>query len=230
MRAIYIESQTFNDSELVLQDDSFHHLVHVCRAKVGEKVLLLDGVGGLFFTRVDQINKKEIKLILEEEKRQNRSQNVIKVLIGIPKKDALDLMLKMSVEMGVQEIILFRSEYSSEKLPSMDRIQKILIQALEQSNNPWLPQVSYLEDLSDMSKADLDIIVMHPSDAVDKSKPSSPAGFILAVGPEGGWSPHELAFFETKKVEWLSLNTPILRAPTALAFGLGLTVGLRELE
>src|SRR5690606_39103516 len=69
--------------------------------------------------------------------------------LGMPKRDALELCLKEATELGFRKIFLIRSDYSQMKAPEMERMEKLLVSALEQSNAPFLPLIeeSRWEDL-----------------------------------------------------------------------------------
>src|SRR5690606_2455199 len=117
-----------------------HHLVKVVRLEAGEELLLLDGHGLKVKTKVSAVTKREMRLeqleILQEARRYE-----FDLALGIPKREALELSLKEATELGFRRIYLIRAEYSQMKLPELERLQRLLISALEQSNSAFLPEL-----------------------------------------------------------------------------------------
>jgi 16S rRNA (uracil1498-N3)-methyltransferase len=175
--------------------------------------------------RVLEITKKEIQFTLTEIAQISREESY-DILILVPKREALESMLKAAVEMGVSRIYLVKGQRSPEKLPEERRIQALTQSALEQSNNPWMPEVIECVKLSDVCPENFGEILM-----LDVAQDSSKAAqkvrnpgqrTLLIVGPEGGYAPEERAMiFAWPQTRVVSLPTPILRAPTALIAGLG---------
>jgi 16S rRNA (uracil1498-N3)-methyltransferase len=210
---------------LSVTGETHHHLANVTRLEKSEEVLLLNGAGSKALARVLEITKKEIQFALTEIIQLPKSEHY-DVLILIPKREALESMLKAAVEMGVGRIYLVKGQRSPEKLPEERRVQALMQSALEQSNNPWAPEVLECGKLSDVPSGSFGEILMMDV-ALDSSEAAQKVRIpgqktLLIVGPEGGYAPEEramiLAWPQTRVV---SFPTPILRAPTALIAGLG---------
>jgi 16S rRNA (uracil1498-N3)-methyltransferase len=226
MRAALLHGQSFTLGETFrVTGETHHHLANVIRLEKSEQVLLLNGSGNKALARVLEITKKEIQFALTEII-QIPKVGLYDVLILIPKREALESMLKAAAEMGVGCIYLAKGQRSPEKLPDGRRVQALLQSALEQSNNPWMPEVIECVKLSDVSPENFGEIIMmdvalDSSSAVQKVRiPGQKT--LLIVGPEGGYSSEERAMLLAwPQTRILTLPTPILRAPTALIAGLG---------
>jgi 16S rRNA (uracil1498-N3)-methyltransferase len=147
--------------------------------------------------------------------------------LGIPKKEALELSLKQAVELGFTKIFLIRAQYSQTKLPEDERLESLLISALEQSNAAFLPLVEAM-NWEDLPLSNYNEIMMLDSQYSEKlAKREKVLGpKLLIVGPEGGFSPEEcLRLHQFPKLSILNLPTPILRTPTAVATGAGILLG-----
>lgn len=221
MRAVWIPE--IKDSlEYVITGEAHHHLVNVVRIQVNEELLLLDGQGLRVRTRVKALSKKEI--ILEGLNRELAERGIqIDLALGIPKREALELSLKQATELGFRRIYLVRSAFSQLKFPEVERLQKILISALEQSNASFIPEVIE-KSWNELPWGDYGLKLMMDSQTRDSVKVvvdmERPA--LLIVGPEGGFDSAELGYLhERPGLEILNLPTPILRTPTAVAAGAG---------
>lgn len=219
MRAIYLDNLTIEES-FTLRDDAFHHLVHVSRIEKGERLLLLNGAGLEIECEVVSFNKREI--IVEKKRHENKKLSFhIDIALGMPKKDALDLCFKQMVELGISNCYLVKSQYSQLRMPEMERIQKQLISALEQSNSPHLTKVLG-SSFAEIDYGQYDHVVVLDSQHTVHSKEKGVGRYLLIVGPEGGFSPEEFEFFHTlPNISFLNLLTPIMRTPTALSCGVG---------
>lgn len=222
MRAHYYPDLLKQDS-YILEGDALHHLVHVVRLEEKEVVLLLDGKGNGARTSVETLTKKQLRLKFLEWKSEKRAID-LDLLLVIPKKEALELSLKEATELGFRRIYLVRGEYSQTRVPDEDRMKSVLVSALEQANAFYLPEVQEASWENIPWNDYHSILLMDSQTKTNKSSENkiSTAARLLIVGPEGGFSPKELAMLHGKpQVESLFLPTPILRTPTAVAAGAG---------
>lgn len=219
MRALY--NPNLNDfkvgDDMNITGDSFHHLKNVIRIKEGDELLLLNGKGSKAESVVLEISKKEIKVSIkafnmEEDKRR------ISLVLGVPKKEALESILRMSVELNLKNIYLYYSKYAQHKVEYTPRYEKILISALEQSNGTYLPTVKAYQDekLKDLPK----VLMSNRLPASSDMKFGMDSEILYFVGPEAGFTEDEEQFL-AKNAFIVSLPTNILRAPTAVAAGAG---------
>lgn len=219
VRAFYHHDLPDNATELTIDGEAFNHL-KVVRLKVGEKLLLLDGVGGSCMSELVALEKKHAVVKTGPKSQQEASQS-LDLAIGLVKKDALDLCLKMAVELDAGHIYLLESQFAQRYDINLERVQRLLIQALEQSNARWLPKVSILNvtDLVDNAKNYQHMLVMGMSTGKAPNELSELHGHCLGViGPEGGFSAEEeLLLSKQENALATHLPTPILRTPTALA-------------
>lgn len=225
MRAHWIKDLERQET-YVLKDQSLHHLVNVVRVEPGEELLLLNGAGLQVLTLIESISKKELRLKFKEELERTRSYT-FDLALGMPKREALELCLKEATELGFRNIYLIRSDYSQIRTPEADRMEKLLVSALEQSNASFLPAIQESDWHSLPWNHYGEAILMDSQTKINTSQevsnPLIPR--LLIVGPEGGFSPDELQFLHAQeKVRVMNLPTPILRTPTALAVGAGVMI------
>ena len=221
MRAIFLEDLNFQ-GEIQVTGDACHHLSQVVRLTQGEEVLVLDGRGKKIKCLAELISKKLIVLKVIKEELIERSFQ-LDLVLGIPKREALELSLKQATELGFRKIFLIRSDYSQTKIPEIDRLKSLLINAMEQSNNPFLPEIIETQ-WQRVPWDQYQYVTMLDSQSNEHKKAiqSLSGENLLIVGPEGGFSPGELEFLRNRpNVTSLHLPTFILRTPTAVAAGAG---------
>ena len=225
MRAVY-QPGLIQGSQYSLKGDALHHLLHVVRIEVGEDVLLLAGDGTGAVARVESATKKEIQLKHLKEVKAERMYEY-DLILGIPKKEALESSLKAATELGVRRIILVRSEYSQEKLPDSERVTKLLVSAVEQANAFYFPELRMMtwEEVPWHEYGEILLMNSQSDEAKAATLTQGPAT-ALVVGPEGGFSPRELAYFQTLgNLRSIQLPTPILRTLTAVPTVVGFLLG-----
>jgi 16S rRNA (uracil1498-N3)-methyltransferase len=222
MRASFYPNLSIKD-QYVLVGDTIHHLTHVVRLEIGEELLLSSGMGLLVKTQVESISKKQIVLKFLSSDQHLRSFD-LDLALGMPKREALELSLKQAVELGIRKVYLVRSAYSQQKFLDGERVQSLLVSALEQSNSPFLPEIVEAKWEEINWKEYSFSVLMNSQNPTQKSSrfEKFTAPRLLIVGPEGGFSPEELEYFyDVPHIYSLVLPTPILRTPTAIAAGAG---------
>lgn len=224
MRASFQADLPIQDS-YQLRGEAAHHLVNVVRTEMGEEILLLNGKGLKVKTKVTSVSKRELTLTkLDHSVEENPFQ--MDLALGIPKKEALELSLKQAVELGFKKIYLVRSQYSQTKLPETERIQSLLVSALEQSNSAFLPEILPVSWNEIPAQDYNEILMLDSQNETPKTQGQKLKTALLVVGPEGGFSPEESAFLhQLPSIRVVNLPTPILRTPTAVATGAGILLG-----
>ena len=221
MRAAFLP-ELVSHHEYLLTGEILHHLVNVIRIENDEELLLLNGRGLSVRTKVTEVSKKLLKLTTISEF-QSAREFVLDLVLGVPKKDALELCLKQAVELGFRKIYLVRSEYSQTKVPETERLMSLLVSALEQSNSSFLTEVVEA-DWKSVPWNDYGTVLLLDSQAGKSGKSNKISKEnCLVIGPEGGFSPAELNNLHSfAQLESILLPTPILRTPTAVATGAGI--------
>ena len=147
------------------------------------------------------------------------------LIAALIKKDNFEWIIEKATELGVTGIIPVISERSEKKSLNMERGNKILVEASEQSGRVTLPQLknpqSLAEVIQSVTQADEEKMNLISIDPEGKPWPKSgfgqfdskPAGIF--VGPEGGWSDRELEMFKEAGIAIYSIGSQVLRAETA---------------
>jgi 16S rRNA (uracil1498-N3)-methyltransferase len=228
MRAIYLDSFTSN-SEIIIDNEKHHHLVNVVRAKEGDEILLLDGRGSKAIAKILKVDKKKTSVQVFDLSKATQSHS-LSVAIGIPKKEAMDLCLKQCVEIGVERIFLVHSDYGQKIKIKEERVTKLIISALEQSNNPFIPEIIFTNSFEELPYQEFDNILLLTSQQDSNAINAWNLGnTLLLIGPEGGFSKEENNYFRTNsRLKRRHLPCHILRTPTAVSVGLGYVIAQHE--
>jgi len=215
---------------ITLDGEEFHHLVHVCRARAGESVEIVNGLGVLAKAKIEQIEKKQAVLQFSEITEQKTASPVLILAQGIPRMNHLELILEKGTELGMSEIWLFPAKLSDRKVFSenqMQRMRTILINAMKQCGRLRLPKLSIMGPVKDWPSIEMNAyfgdISPNAPWFIDELQQSAPGiGVFFCVGPESGFTDEEHHALQTHGLTGVKLNANILRTETAAIASLSL--------
>lgn len=223
-----------------LETEIFFQLSKVLRVQMGDTVVLLpaltNGTAHEYFFEVVDISKKMISLKLNRVvENTNELPFQLGLVVGLPNKpEKLEFIIQKAVEIGVTHITLVEGDFSQMKHQlRLDRLQKILVEAAEQSERGRVPELIvagklslYLQNLKDAEKKQL-YVAMERLGQEESSLPKlllehKPAEQIhILVGPEGGFSEAEKKLITELSLTCFSLGKRVLRMETAVILSLG---------
>lgn len=221
----YIEAVDNTEELLVLNEDTSRHIVSVLRMKPGEHLHLTDGKGNLFTATIEDDHKKKCAVRINDVKLVTPPAKRISIAISVLKNTTrFEWFLEKATEMGVSEIIPLLCERTEKEKFRHDRLQQILISAMLQSQQCWMPllhePIGYellfrQEEIINAAQK----LIAHCmpeekkvlSDAIDGASISR----IILIGPEGDFTPDEIAFARRQHFVPVSLGNTRLRAETA---------------
>lgn len=138
------------------------------------------------------------------------------------KPKALALVLQKSAELGVDDIVLFDSEYSAPHGEKPQRIDAILENACMQAYNPVKPSMRFAGSVQELRNAQIRAFFGNPN-ATDWLSPVSAGGqdCLFVCGPEGGFSDAEAAYL-ADFADGVLISENVLRAETAAIIAAGI--------
>ncbi len=233
MNLILLDAADFTaPDEVSLQGRRLQHVLAVHRAAVGDRlrVGVLDGLMGEGeIIRLDDV-RLDLRVRLDTPP---PTKAPVILLLALPRPKMLKRILQMVTTLGIEELVLinsYRVEKSFWNSPWLqpEAIREQLILGLEQARDTVLPRVTlaprfkpFVEDVLPVLMADGRCgLLAHP--VADMSCPADVAGpLLLAIGPEGGFIPYEVAKLQEAGLSVFELGVRILRVETAVAVALG---------
>lgn len=195
-----------------------HYLFHVMRVQVGETVLLFNGRDGEWVCDITELNKKRGVFMPMNQTRTQQDEPGVTLAFSLIKKDNMDLVLQKATELGVARLIPLDARRSVVHAFNRERAEAIVIEAAEQCERLSVPELGEPMTVAAFLGArpkDETVVYLAERGQTTGAIPHR-TDVCFAVGPEGGWTPEEIALFEKQqKTLGLNLGRLILRAETA---------------
>jgi 16S rRNA (uracil1498-N3)-methyltransferase len=216
-----------------LQGDEARHLARVLRAKVGDAITLFDGSGRSWLARVTAIGRDHVGLEVEtafpapEPAPQGGSPAHLTLAVALPKGDRQKWMVEKLTELGVARLIPLTTTrgVAEATAGAQARLERVVIEACKQSGRNTLMEIAPGMSLPQVAAGPAGqsrCVVADPGGtalAVAAAATGSPAQLQLPllglVGPEGGFTPEELAAADSMGCTRIALGPHILRVETA---------------
>jgi len=226
MQRFFVPPNSIVDENFVFANpENVHQIRKVLRMREGENVILLDNSGLEFLSEIVEITKKEVVLkILDKRENQSEAEIEINLFQALPSSIAkFEEILKHATEVGVARffpVICERSE--NRKLRNLERLEKILQEAAEQSERGKIPELMEVEKFKNIwekppagMKLVADSFCVKP--LLKELLPSLKGEKVLNifVGCEGGFSEKEIELAKKHDAVTFSLGKRILRTETA---------------
>ncbi len=176
------------------------------------------------------MGNREITLSIEKiENKKDEQEFVLELCFSLIKKDKIEYVIQKCTEIGVSEFSPIISERTEKTGYNLERFNKIIKEAAEQSGRTKLPQINTPQNLREFLFQHETEKNIHPDvfylnlngsnlelDNLKKTAKNSKCKKItFFIGPEGGWGNEDLKIFEEKGVKSISLGKNTLRAETA---------------
>jgi len=199
--------------------DLLHQWMKVFRLKASDRVIVFNGGDFEYEGYFKVLARDEAILSIQTERAVKRQTNTdLHIFQSIIKKDNFEFVVEKCTEIGAMAFHPVISARSEKKDINLERLNKIFIEAAEQSGKTNIPQIFTPEDLDkaiydfDGELFALDFDGFEMSEVVEL-KINKKIGVL--IGPEGGWTEEEKDLFEHKGIKSFSFGSQILRAETA---------------
>lgn len=223
MQLFYIPSITPATTTVTLPPDESKHCFKVLRYQVGGNITLIDGKGHFYFGIVSSItNKSTVVAISKVEKQKKHTSGHLHIAIAPTKNSSrFEHFLEKATEIGIDEITPIICEHSERKMVKIDRLNRVIIAAIKQSIKATLPLLNEavsFNKLVESTTAENKFIAycdnVHKEELFHVLKNSNTTTLIL-IGPEGDFSPEEIAHAKKRDFQVVSLGKNRLRTETA---------------
>lgn len=216
----YQPDLTAETTLLSLGEETSKHCIQVLRMKTGDRLQLTNGLGLICTARIEAPDRKKAVVAVTDVRQSNQPEKRICIAIS-PLKNAarFEWFLEKATEIGVtdiQPLLCKRTEHAKVKT---ERLQGILIAAMLQSQQSWLPVLhtpANFEKFVPVAGWKQKLIAhceedrKQPLQTIAQSETS-----LILIGPEGDFTPAEITLALDSGYMAVSLGDTRLRAETA---------------
>jgi 16S rRNA (uracil1498-N3)-methyltransferase len=197
------------------------HIIKVLRKKDGDILFVTNGLGYLFKTEITLAS--DSKCTVQMVSFEIKAPSPFKLHLAVaPTKmnDRYEWFLEKATEIGIQEITPVICDRSERKVINKDRFEKIILSAMKQSNELYLPKLNPAISFKEFVKQQNEglQLIAHCEETAKKTLKSvvqPNQNVTVLIGPEGDFSEKEIALALEQKYIPVSLGNTRLRTETA---------------
>lgn len=235
----FVEQKYWDGDKITIRADA-HHIIRVMRFEIGDSIICIAPNARVVKAKIIDINetKDSVSCHIVEEIEDNKELPVdVTIVQSLAKGNKLDLIVQKGTELGANQFVFYESErsvvkWSQKKVKNrLQRFEKIIKEASEQSGRVVLPHVTYTNDVFTYVKDYPESTkLLAYEEEVNKQSPSklykelSKTKFgeeiLVSIGPEGGFSKAEVNKFLEAGFVPVRLGKRILRTETASLYAL----------
>lgn len=218
MNLFYIPEVKPESKSIVLSEEESKHACRVLRLKVGDQLLLLDGVGGSFVAEISDDHPKHCQVNILSYTFEEKADHEIHIAIAPTKNnDRIEWFLEKVTELGITEVTLLLCSNSERKQVKEERFEKILVSAMKQSQRLYLPKLNPLISFKEFIQKHPQGAMAHCYEGEKKSLNTvlKSSNYPILIGPEGDFSKEEVELASISGYDFITLGNNRLRTETA---------------
>jgi 16S rRNA (uracil1498-N3)-methyltransferase len=217
---LYVTGDLGASMAVVLDEGPSHYLLHVLRAKPGNRVMLFNGRDGEWLAEISQAAKRGVTATCLEQTRPQSAGPDIWLAFAPVKKTPADYLVQKAAELGASLLQPVFTRRTIVARVNLERMAANAAEAAEQSERLTVPEIREPRDLDKLLAGWPQERTLYFCDEGGDAKPlaevarSGPAAIL--TGPEGGFDPMERERLRAQPfVVPVTLGPRILRADTA---------------
>ncbi len=223
IKRFFADAENYDGKFIIVDGEEYVHMSKVLRHKVGYQIIVNLDDGKDYYCVIREMGKDyakvEVEKIFDNECKAPASVTLFQAL---PKGDKLDLITQKCVELGVEKIVPFFSQYVNESKFNFQRANRIALEACKQCGRARRAQIGELLDFDGLlaNLEEYDTVIL-PYEHAEIGKISDVKGLekgkkiALIIGSEGGFAPEEVEQIVARRGQVVSLGKRILRCETA---------------
>lgn len=208
------------NTEVELPAEEAHHAVHVLRLGKGSRIGLLDGRGGYAEAELAEATKRRCtaRMLRHEQGPAERQARIHLAVAPTKQMERFEWFLEKATEIGVDRITPVLTLRTERNRLRHDRMEKVLVGAMKQSQRRWLPQLDPLTKLKDLDTGTATRKYFGwceggPADLTTVHDPAKDA--LMVIGPEGDFTVEEADWLTGQGFQAVGLGRARLRTETA---------------
>lgn len=219
----YKESIRSDEQDILLDEDTSKHIVQVLRMQNGEQLQLTDGKGNLFLAAITDNNRKRCTVAIQQTvNTQPKTANASIAISLLKNSSRFEWFLEKATELGISEIIPLICERTEKTAFKYERMNSILISAMLQSQQVFLPLLHQPIKFNPFVSKPFDNTAKFIAHCEDESNKvqlhhqiTQSCSQLILIGPEGDFTKQEIELALQHGFSAVSLGHTRLRTETA---------------
>lgn len=221
MQLFYNPTIDENTESFSFDKEESRHIIKVLRKKDSDILFVTNGLGYLFETQITLASDNKCTVAIISFTKENPKKFRLHLAVAPTKmNDRYEWFLEKATEIGISEITPIICDRSERKVINRERFDKIILSALKQSNELYLPKLNDVITLKEfLTKKNEGLQLIAHCEETDKKtlksvlKPNEDV--TLLIGPEGDFTEKEIALALENSFVPISLGNTRLRTETA---------------
>ncbi len=233
MQYYFVDKDQWQDEQVTITGDDYHHIVNVMRKKVDDQVICSHPDERQAICQITAIEDAVTLRIIDYLDAATELPIDVTIVQGLPKGDKLDWIVQKATELGARSFVPFNAVRSIVKWDKkkegkkLERLRKIVKEASEQSHRQILPEIYSVQTLSNIVELSqgYDHLFMAYEETARELRSSKLSyhfkeiqpgeRVLIVIGPEGGLDEKEVHAFYDANFQAIRLGPRILRTETA---------------
>lgn len=221
MQLFYFKNIDAQSTSFSFDKEESKHIAKVLRKKEGDILFVTNGLGYLFKTEITLASDSKCTVEIQKIEMANDSKYHLHLAVAPTKmNDRYEWFLEKATEIGVQEITPIICDHSERKIIKTERFDKIVLSAMKQSNQLFLPTLNEPISFKEFVKKSIDgqKFIAHCEESDKKTLKEvlkNHEDCIILIGPEGDFSLKEIELAIQNNYNPVSLGHTRLRTETA---------------
>ena len=216
IRLFYDKSLSINFSSKLDKSQS-HYIYKVMRVGIGQTFSLFNK-NGEWEAKIENYKDQAVDFLVIKKIRSNENNKEVWLAFAPIKLNYLNLMIQKATELGVTKLIPILTERTIVRKINLARINKIVIEAAEQSNRLDIPKIEKLTKFKNFLKENKNTNIifgdLNTNNVKFNFKDEKPV--CVLIGPEGDFTEDERSMIlNQKNITPIKINENILRSETA---------------
>ncbi len=217
IRLFYSKSLSLNLTDKLDKSQS-HYVSKVMRIKENEVFSLFNN-SGEWEAKILNITKSIVEFNVTKQLRQKENTKELWLAFSPIKSNYFNFMIQKATELGVTKFLPVIFERTIVRKINKERLEKVIIEAAEQSNRITVPSIEDPQKLKSFLNNDMDLIFTDlntTNTKIDIKKLTTKPTCVI-IGPEGDFSEEEREeILKFNDVQPIKINENILRSETAV--------------
>jgi 16S rRNA (uracil1498-N3)-methyltransferase len=226
LHRFYVPRLDATDTIVALTLEDAHHATRVLRLSAGTKVELFDGQGRVAQGTLAHVTRNAANAAVSEiQETPPPSRHLILGQAWLNHPKNIEAIISRGTELGVDTFVFFRGGHSERAPKQSDKWMRCAVESCKQCGRNRLPSFEIVENIEDCLARDVErtVIATVEGDPVAIGQAVGADGdVLLLVGPEGDFTPDEIAAAERAGASPISLGPTTLRSEIAATVAVAL--------